>query len=131
MNNLKPYGTSIGENQMKFNFKLDVKGVPTANCSCEFECSPDELVTLISDPVYQELGKKLINEVSFKPLDREPAQQQPKTTDTMAELDKRLNSVFSQIKREMDADRKARDVQLHIVEKLMDKASKLAERNKF
>lgn len=52
---------------MKFNFKLDVKGVPTANCSCEFECSPDELSIMLSDPVYQELGAKLINEVSFKP----------------------------------------------------------------
>lgn len=114
---------------MKFEFALDVKGVPTANVHVALECSAEELVTLISDPVYQGLGQKLINEVSFKPLDREPAQQQPKTTDTMAELDKRLNSVFSQIKRELDADRKARDVQLHIVEKLMDKASKLAERN--
>lgn len=116
---------------MKFNFNMTVKGLPTADIKCEFECSAEELVTLISDPVYQGLGQKFINEVSFKPLDHEPAHQQPKTTDTMAELDKRLNSVFSQIKRELDADRKAHDVQLHIVEKLMDNASKLAERNKF
>lgn len=105
---------------MKFNFKLDVKGVPTASCACEFECSPDELTILISDPVYQELGKKLINEVSFKPSDV-----------TVEELDKKLNSVLTQVKRELDSDRKARETALHIIEKLMDRASKLAERNKF
>lgn len=108
---------------MKFNFKMDVKGVPTANLSCEFECTPDELVTLISDPVYQGLGQKFINEVSFKPVSHEPAQQ--KTSKPQPK------DVLSQVKQELDSDRKAREVQLHVIEKLMDKVSRLAERNKF
>lgn len=52
---------------MKFEFSMDVKGVPTARVDCKFECTPDELTTLISDPVYQSLGAKFINEVSFAP----------------------------------------------------------------
>lgn len=120
---------------MKFEFALDVKGVPTANVHVALECSAEELVTLISDPVYQGLGQKFINEVSFKPLDHEPAQQktfkpqhQPSDV-TVEELDKKLQSVLTQVKRELDSDRKGRETALHIIEKLMDKASKLAERN--
>lgn len=119
---------------MKFNFNMTVKGLPTADIKCEFECTNDELVTLISDPVYQELGRKLISEVSFAPK-AQPKQQEVDASSVMAELDKRVNSVLSsvlsQVKRELDADRKARETSLHITEKLMDRASKLAERNKF
>ena len=49
----------------------------------------------------------------------------------MSELDKRLNDVLSQVKQELDSDRKAREMQLRVIEKLMDKVSRLAERNKF
>lgn len=108
---------------MKFNFSMTVKGLPTADVKCEFECTNEELVTLISDPVYQELGQKLIREVNFAP------KAQPKDANsTMVELDKRLNSVLAQVKRELEGDRKAREAQLHLIEKLMDRAAKLAER---
>lgn len=51
---------------MKFNFSMTVKGLPTADIKCEFECSAEELSMLISDPVYQAIGMKLAEEVSFK-----------------------------------------------------------------
>lgn len=92
----------------------------TANCN---ECS----LELLNSPAVQGLIKKFTDEVSFKPVAHK-SEQQPKTTDTMAELDKRLNSVFSQIKRELDSDRKAREAERQILNKLMDRAS---ERNKF
>lgn len=88
------------------------------------------VLELLDSPAVQELIKKFTNEVSFKPLDREPAQQKTKS-DIVAELDKHLNSVFSQVKQELDADRRARDASTHILEKLMSRAEKLAERNKF
>ena len=62
---------------MKFNFNMAIKGLPTADIRCEFECSPDELSMLISDPVYQGIGQKLINEVSFKPQCNDINQARP------------------------------------------------------
>lgn len=116
---------------MKFNFKLDVKGVPTANCSCEFECSPDELTILISDPVYQELGKKLINEVSFKPLDREPAQQKTKSADTVAELCNRVNSLLASLKKEREMNEKLRQTEREVVSELNRRMADIARTQKF
>jgi hypothetical protein len=51
---------------MKFELNLAVKAVPMADCHISLECSPDELGMLLSDPVYQKLGQKLAEEVSFK-----------------------------------------------------------------
>lgn len=102
----------------------------TANCN---ECS----LELLENPAVQGLLKKFTDEVSFKPVSHEPAQQktfksQPKQDDnSVSELDKRLNDVLSQVKQELDSDRKAREMQLRVIEKLMDKVSRLAERNKF
>lgn len=60
---------------MKFEFSMDVKGIPSASVKVAFEATNDELITLISDPVYQAIGSKLINEVSFKPIHGQQSQQ--------------------------------------------------------
>lgn len=117
---------------MKFNFKMDVKGIPTASVTCEFECSADELVTLISDPVYQKLGQKLVEEISFKPVSHEPAQQktfkpQPKQ-DAVEELCNRVNSLVSSLKKEREANAKCRQQERDIAEKLYRRMADVAER---
>ena len=60
---------------MKFNFKMDVKGVPNATVACEFECSVEELSVMLSDPIYQGLGEKLIAEISFAPKSHDDRKQ--------------------------------------------------------
>ena len=52
---------------MKFEFTAAVKAVPMADVHCTFECSTEELSIMLSDPVYQKLGEKLVSEISFKP----------------------------------------------------------------
>lgn len=86
------------------------------------------ILEIIENPAVQRLINKFTEEVNFKPVAHKSAQQ-PKTADTMAELDKRLNSVFSQVKRELDSDREAREAERQLIEKLMNRASKLSERN--
>lgn len=103
---------------MKFEFNMDVKGVPTASVTCKFECDADELVTLISDPVYQTLGQKLVNEVSFAP------KAQPKQEVDAEELN-RLIKLFG---KDMEADKKARVAERELINKLMDRVAKIAER---
>ena len=46
--------------------KLSVKQPGRADVNFEFSCNAEEAAVLINDPVYQELGKKLISEISFK-----------------------------------------------------------------
>lgn len=114
---------------MKFEFALDVKGVPTANVHVALECSAEELVTLISDPVYQGLGQKFINEVSFKPLDREPAQQKAKSVDTVEELCNRVSSLLSSLKKEREMNEKLHQTEREVVSELNRQITRLAERN--
>lgn len=110
---------------MKFEFSMDVKGVPTANVNCKFECSPDELVTLISDPVYQELGQKLIREVSFAPK----TESHPEAANTtVAELCGKVNSLLSSLKKEREANAKCRQQERDIAEKLYRRMADVAER---
>lgn len=107
---------------MKFEFKMDVKGVPTASVACAFECSADELVTLISDPVYQKLGQKLVEEISFAPKAEDHAS--PATE----ELCSRVISILNGFQKHMEADSKRRDAQFNIMQKAVDRATKFAER---
>lgn len=121
---------------MKFEFSMDVKGVPTARVDCKFECSPEELVTLISDPVYQGLGQKFINEVSFAPKAqqvKEPEvrvlktfKPQPKqdTSAVVEELCSRVNSLLASIKKEREAERKAMQVHMDIMHKAAERTQK-------
>ena len=117
---------------MKFEFSMDVKGVPTARIDCKFECSPDELVTLISDPVYQGIGQKLINEVSFKPVSHEPAQQktfkpQPKQA-AIEELCNKVNSLLASLKKEREMNEKLRQTERAVCENFNRHMAKVAER---
>lgn len=109
---------------MKFEFSMDVKGVPTARIDCKFECSVDELTVLISDPVYQRLGQKLVEEVSFAPKAEDNHANSPATE----ELCERVNCMLKSFRKDMEADKKAREVQFNIMNKAMDRAAKLAER---
>lgn len=61
---------------MKFEFSMAVKAVPTADVRLSLDCSAEELSILLSDPVYQELGRKIIQEVSFKPQQRPTERRQ-------------------------------------------------------
>ena len=108
---------------MKFEFSMDVKGVPTANVHVALECSADELVTLISDPVYQQLGKKLAEEVSFKPV-------QPKTEShpEVAELCGKVSSLLSSLKKEKEMNEKLRQTEREVVSELNRRITQVAER---
>ena len=52
---------------MKFEFSLTVKAVPMADCHLSIDCNAEELAIMLADPVYQALGAKLVNEISFAP----------------------------------------------------------------
>lgn len=107
---------------MKFEFSAVVKGVPAAEVKCNLECTAEELVTLISDPVYQGLGQKFINEVSFAP------KAQPKQEVDAEELYERVNRLIKLFGKDMEADKKARIAERELINKLMDRVAKLAER---
>lgn len=116
---------------MKFNFNMAIKGLPTADIHCEFECSPDELSMLISDPVYQKLGQKLVEEVSFAPKEPEVRvlktfKPQPKqdTSAVVEELCSRVNSLLASIKKEREAERKAMQVHMDIMHKAAERTQK-------
>ena len=51
---------------MKLEFSLTSKVNPSAEMKLGIDCSAEELSVIISDPVYQALGMKLAQEVSFK-----------------------------------------------------------------
>jgi hypothetical protein len=51
---------------MKLEFSMTSKVNPAADVKVSFDCSAEELSVIISDPVYQALGQKLVQEVSFK-----------------------------------------------------------------
>ena len=94
------------------------------------------ILEIIENPAVQKLLEKFANEVSFKPVSHEPAQQktfkpQPKQDAAMEELCGKVRSILNEFRKELDAEKKARETSLHIAEKLMDRTSKLAERNKF
>lgn len=108
---------------MKFEISLDVKGVPTANVHVALECSADELVTLISDPVYQKLGQKMVEEVSFAPAQSNKAEAKTE------ELLNRVNGLVSSLKKEREAYEKLRHTEREIVSELNRQIMKLAERN--
>lgn len=112
---------------MKFEFSMDVKGIPTASVACKFECTNDELVTLISDPVYQELGQKLIREVSFAPK-APKAEANVNSNAVVEELCGKVNEVLSSIKKEREANAKGRQHERDIVEKLYRRMADVAER---
>ena len=113
---------------MKFEFSMDVKGVPTARVDCKFECSPEELVTLISDPVYQGLGQKFINEVSFAPK-APKAEANVNSNAVVEELCNRVNGLVSSLKKEREAYEKLRQTEREVVSELNRQITKLAERN--
>ena len=108
---------------MKLEFSAVVKGVPAAEVKCNLECTAEELSVMLSDPVYQELGKKLINEVSFKPV------QQKQAEDTVSELCNRVNGLVSSLKKEREAYEKLRQTEREVVSELNRQITKLAERN--
>lgn len=122
---------------MKFEFNMALKAVPSANVTCAFECNADELSLMLADPVYQELGAKLIREVSFAPkaqpkqevdADRNGAQQ-AKSADTISELCNKVNAMLASLKKEREANAKCRQQDLHIAEKLYRRMEDMAERN--
>lgn len=67
---------------MKFEFSLTVKAVPMADCHLSIDCNAEELAVMLADPVYQALGAKLINEISFKPQSEQQKQQNDQTQET-------------------------------------------------
>lgn len=85
---------------MKFEFSADVKGLPAAQVKCSFECTAEELSIMLSDPVYQQLGKKLVNEVSFKP------QQPQNCPDRRNQHNHRQQPDIEHMRRVYEADRK-------------------------
>jgi len=52
--------------------KINAKFPGHGDVNFEFSCTEQETAMLIQDPVYQALGMKLVNEISFKP---QPEQQ--------------------------------------------------------
>ena len=46
----------------------------------EFSCTEQETAMLIQDPVYQALGMKLVNEISFKPQPKQQKQHSDHNT---------------------------------------------------
>ena len=69
---------------MKFEFSMDVKGVPTTQVRCNLECTTDELSIMLSDPVYQEIGKALVaklSQQSSRPTERRQRDQANRSND--------------------------------------------------
>ena len=66
---------------MKFEFSLTVKAVPMADCHLSIDCNAEELAIMLSDPVYQALGAKLVDEISFA-----PKQEQSQKADDLRRL---------------------------------------------
>lgn len=108
---------------MKFEFSMDVKGVPTARVDCKFECSPEELVTLISDPVYQGLGQKFINEVSFAPK-APKAETNVNSNAVVEELCSRVRSILNGFRKEMDTEKKVRETERKINDMIAKRTQK-------
>lgn len=77
---------------MEIKFKVDT---PAAKVDFEFSCSEAETQLLVNDPVYQALGMKLVNELSFKSQSEQQKQhnhrQQP-------------NDRFDNFRRTMEAE---------------------------
>lgn len=108
---------------MKFEFALDVKGVPTANVHVALECSAEELVTLISDPVYQGLGQKFINEVSFAPK-APKAEANVNSNAVVEELCSKVRSILNGFRKEMDTEKKVRETERKINDMIAERTQK-------
>jgi hypothetical protein len=99
---------------MKLEFSLTVKAVPTASINISIDCNADELSIMLSDPVYQELGAKLINEVSFAPKQEKSQNNQhrihelqQKHADNLHRQVEVMQHAMSVLERRMDAFRKS------------------------
>lgn len=94
----------------------------TANCN---ECS----LELLNSPAVQGLIKKFTDEVSFKPVSHEPAQQktfkpQPKQDAAMEELCGKVRSILNEFRKELDAEKKARETEHKINEMIAERTRK-------
>lgn len=107
---------------MKFEFSLTVKAVPTADCHLSIDCNADELAIMLADPVYQELGAKLVNEISFAPKQEQSQNHHDRVKDVERNLRRTLDKVV-----------KNHDTQLgvmkHTIKVLEDRIASFKKRN--
>jgi hypothetical protein len=93
---------------MKLELNLAVKAVPSVDINISIDCSADELSIMLSDPVYQALGMKLVQEVSFKPQKQEESQnnQQNHGNDHLRRQVEVMQHAMSVLEKRIDAFRK-------------------------
>ena len=62
---------------MKLEFTMAVKAVPMADVRVNIDCSAEELSVMLSDPVYQDLGRALVAKLqqSNRPTERRQRDQ--------------------------------------------------------
>ena len=111
---------------MKFEFSAVVKGVPAAEVKCNLECTEGELSVMLSDPVYQELGRKIIQEVSFK---REsPSNRQPQANRNDHRSDRRndrnANDRIDSLRRVVETEHKTQQAQNEALMKMVETINK-------
>ena len=88
--------------------------------------SSECFIELLDNPTVQKLINKFTDEVSFKPVSvsHEPAQQktfkpQPKQDAAMEELCGKVRSILNEFRKELDAEKKARETEHKINEMII------------
>ena len=102
--------------------KLSVKQPGRADVNIEFSCNAEEAAVLINDPVYQELGKKLCSEISFK-----PKQQSQNYHDRVKDVERNLSRTLDKVVKNRDITQL--DVMKHTIKVLEDRIASLKKHN--
>jgi len=118
-----------GLSVIRGQIKVDDIDVGVSGSSEEVINANESIIELIDNPAVQRLINKFADEVSFKPLDREPAQQKAKSVGTVAELCDKVNALLSSLKKEREAYEKLHRTEREAVSELNRRMTELAERN--
>lgn len=125
------------------DIKFNIKGLNVIRGQIKVEdldvgisCSEGEVlnsnecfIELLDNPTVQKLINKFTDEVSFKPVSHEPAQQktfkpQPKQDAAMEELCGKVRSILNEFRKELDAEKKARETEHKINEMIAERTRK-------
>lgn len=98
-----------GLSVIRGQIKVDDIDFGVSGSSEEVINANESIIELIDNPAVQRLINKFTDEVSFKPLDREPAKQKAKSVDTVAELCGKVNALLSSLKKEREMNEKLRE----------------------
>lgn len=106
---------------MKFEFNMAVKAVPMADVHCTFECSTEELGVLISDPVYQELGRVLATKLSQanRPNRQDNDRNQAQRQEVQDRQDNRKAQELSKLREVIDRNGRAQEQKIETLQSLI------------